>query len=86
MIYFGDKLRALRIQKGLTQRQLADKMELDNSTISAYEKNAKYPSIEVLINLCRYFKTSADYLIGLSDKHMESSLGALTDRQVEMIL
>lgn len=37
------------------------------SSISAYEKGSKYPSIEVIIKLCNYFSVSSDYLLGLSD-------------------
>jgi len=85
MIYFGDKLRALRLEKGITQQCLADKMGLVKGSISAYENNAKYPSVEVLIKLCEYFNASSDYMIGLSDS-MELKMSALTDEQVKIIM
>jgi transcriptional regulator with XRE-family HTH domain len=85
MLYFGEKIRALRLERGLTQKQLADKIGLGKGSISAYEQSAKYPSIEVLINLCKYFNVSADYLIGLSDS-MEYSVSALTDAQLSIIM
>jgi transcriptional regulator with XRE-family HTH domain len=85
MIYFGDRLRALRLERDLTQQQLADKIGLVKSSISAYEQNAKYPSIEVLIKICECFNVSSDYLIGISDS-MEYKLSALTDGQMKMIL
>lgn len=85
MLYFGDKLRALRTEKGLTQQQLADKIGLVKASISAYEQGIKYPSIEILIKLCNQFNISADYLLGLSD-NMELKLSALTDEQVRLIL
>jgi DNA-binding XRE family transcriptional regulator len=55
MEYFGGKLKALRNEKGLTQQQLANKMELMKGSISAYEQNSKYPSLDVLIRLCNFF-------------------------------
>jgi transcriptional regulator with XRE-family HTH domain len=84
MMYFGDKLRALRLEKNITQQQLADRIELTSSSVSAYEKNLKYPSLDVLIRICEYFNTSADYLIGLSNS-MDLKLSVLTDEQVKLV-
>ena len=85
MIYFGDKIKALRLEKGWTQQQLAEKVELVNASISAYEQGAKFPSVEVLIKLCSLFHVSADYLLGLSDS-MELKMSALTDDQTQLIV
>ena len=85
MLYFGDKLKALRTEKGWTQQQLADRLELVNATISAYEQSAKSPSVEVLIKICGLFNVSADYLLGLSD-NMERKMSVLTDEQMQMIV
>lgn len=85
MEYFGDKLKALRKEKRLTQQQLADKMELVKGSISAYEQNTKYPSLDVLIKLCTFFQVSADYMLGLSDD-MQFKMSALTDEQAQLIL
>lgn len=85
MEYFGDKLKALRKERGLTQQQLADKMELVKGSISAYEQNTKYPSLDVLIKLCTFFQVSADYMLGLSDD-MQFKMSALTDEQAQLIL
>ena len=85
MEFFGDKLKAARKARSLTQQQLADKVDLVKGSISAYEQNAKYPSLEVLIKLCTLFNVSADYLLGLSDD-MQCKLSALTDEQMQLIL
>lgn len=84
MQYFGEKIRALRLEKGLTQTQLADKIGLVKGSISAYEQGKKYPSVEVLIKLCSVFDVSSDYLIGLSDD-MHLMKSELTDEQMTMI-
>ena len=42
MQYFGEKIRALRLEKGLTQTQLADKIGLVKGSISAYEQGKNY--------------------------------------------
>ncbi len=84
MQYFGEKLRALRLEKHMTQEQLAQKLELVKGTVSAYEQGKKYPSIEVLVKLCTIFGISSDYLLGLSDD-MQLMKAELTDDQMSMV-
>ncbi len=85
MIYFGAKLKQLREARKMTQQQLADKLELTKSSVSAYENSAKYPSVEVLIRIATIFDVSADYLLGLSD-NMDVNISNLTDGQTQLIL
>ena len=84
LLYFGSKLRALRQEKELTQQQLADRLGVTKATISAYETNAKYPSVEVLIALATFFDVSADYLLGLSEQRPAEHVH-LTDEQNQLI-
>ncbi|MCL2084024.1 MAG: helix-turn-helix domain-containing protein, partial [Oscillospiraceae bacterium] len=67
MELFGLRLKALRQSKGLTQQQLADRLNIVSASVSGYEKNSFYPSVEVLSQICLYFGVSADYMLGLSD-------------------
>ena len=85
MELFGLRLKTLRVQKDLTQNQFAKKLEITRSSVSYYEKNAIYPSIEILIKICQYFDVSADFLLGLSDTK-DFQFSHLTDEQVEIIL
>ena len=64
---FAERLKELRLENGLTQDQLAEKIKLSQAAISAYERNKITPTIDAIIILCRFFKVSADYLIGLED-------------------
>ena len=85
MEYFGDKLRALRMEKKLTQNDLAARLGIVGASVSSYEKNKQYPSVEVLIQLCQTFGVSADYLLGLSDdKNFNTS--TLTEEQLQIVL
>ncbi|MGO3391681.1 MAG: helix-turn-helix domain-containing protein [Lactococcus lactis] len=85
MEYFGDKLRALRMEKKLTQNDLAARLGIVGASVSSYEKNKQYPSVEVLIQLCQTFDVSADYLFGLSDdKNFNTS--TLTEEQLQIVL
>ncbi|WP_240424538.1 helix-turn-helix domain-containing protein [Lactococcus allomyrinae] len=85
MEYFGDKLHALRIEKKFTQNELASRLGVVGASVSSYEKNKQYLSIEILIQLCQIFDVSADYLLGLSDDK-EFNTSSLTDEQLQIVL
>ena len=65
---FGNRLKELRIQSGLTQQQLGDKIGVTKSVISFYELRERTPSPEILVKLAAEFKVSADFLLGLEKK------------------
>ncbi|NLS38598.1 helix-turn-helix domain-containing protein [Fructobacillus tropaeoli] len=83
--FFGDKLKSARRAKGLTQAELASRLNLSKGTISAYEQGLSYPSIETLAKICTYLDTSSDYLLGISDKFSVQFAG-LSTKQMETIL
>jgi len=66
MVNFGETLKRLRKQAGLTQKQLADCIGVTKSVVSYYELQERYPSPEVLIKLSRIFGVSTDHLLGLT--------------------
>lgn len=65
---FSKRLRILRKGKQLTQAQLGALLNLENSTISSYERNIIMPSSDVLLKIAKYFNVSVDYLIGNTDE------------------
>ena len=62
---FGEKLKLLRFEKGLTQDDLGYILDVTKSCISCYESGTRKPSVEMLISLSIYFKVSIDYLVGI---------------------
>lgn len=64
---FSKRLKELRIEKELSQSELARDLKLSNRTISMYEHGNSEPSIKTLINIAHYFNVTTDYLVGLSD-------------------
>ena len=50
-MHIGDKLRRLRLQRGLTQEELADRCELSKSFISLLERDLTSPSLDTLSDL-----------------------------------
>ena len=85
MELFGLRLKSLRSKKGLTQQQLADKLGIVKASVSSYEQSSNYPSVEILIQLCRTLNVSADFLLGLSDS-MDFKMSPLTDEQVSLVM
>lgn len=68
MTSFNNRLKILRLKKGLTQPQLAEDVGLSKSTIGMYEQGRREPDLETLEVLADYFNVDADYLMGRSDK------------------
>lgn len=64
---FGDKLKKLRSDNGLTQEQLADKIFVTRTAISKWETNNGYPSIDSLKVISNLFNISIDELISDDD-------------------
>lgn len=65
MVEFGSRLRQLRKQKNLTQKQLAALIRVKNSIISFYEVGDRIPSPEIIIKLATALNVSSDYLLGI---------------------
>ena len=63
----GERLKALRKSKGITQRELAEVLNIRKATVSLYETNVNEPSDLIKIKIAKYFNTSVDYLIGVID-------------------
>ena len=80
----GEKLKSLRLEKNLTQRQIADRIGLAISAVSSYESGSRYPSYDVLVKLSRIFHVSADYLLGITDKRNVDVTG-LNDNEIELV-
>lgn len=66
-IVLGKRLRELREEKGLTQKQLAKDLQLNSVTYLHYEKAQREPPLAVLAEMAIYFEVSVDYLLGLTD-------------------
>jgi transcriptional regulator with XRE-family HTH domain len=61
---FGEKLRALRTQRGLTVRQLAAALEINShSHIVGLEGGKHYPSADLILKVADYFNVSTDQLM-----------------------
>ena len=64
---FGERLRQIRKEKGLTQAEVAKLLSIGESTVSFYESGKRQPDYETLIRLSEAFKVSTDFLLGKTD-------------------
>lgn len=62
------RVRSLRREKEYTQQQIADLLNITQSTYSDYEHGRAAISVDSLIILAKFYQVSLDYLAGLSDK------------------
>ena len=63
----GKRLVALREDADLQQKELADILNVSQTSISAYERDANEPPDEIKIKIAQYFNVSLDYLIGATE-------------------
>ena len=62
----GQRIRMLREEADLSQKDLAKKLRVSNVTLSQYENGVRRPDIDTLMVIANYFGVSSDYLIGMS--------------------
>lgn len=62
------RIRDLRIDRGLTQEQIAELLHVSQNTYSQYEiGTTRYP-LDAVVKLAEYYGVSVDYLVGLTDE------------------
>lgn len=67
MEIFAERVRALRIEKGVRQREMAEVLGIGLRAYQYYEGSVHYPDVPGLIKLADFFDVSIDYLVGRSD-------------------
>ena len=85
MVDFGNKLRTLRMQAGMSQTELAKRLNITKSVVSYYELQERTPSPDVLVQLADIFHVSTDFLLGINHKKM-IDVSDLTDEDFQFLL
>ena len=81
---FGNKLKELRTQNGLTQKQLADQLGVTKSVVSFYERQERTPSPDILRKLAAVFHVSSDFLLGI-DTVKRLDISNLDDDDIQLV-
>lgn len=85
MTDFGELLKRLRLNAGITQKQLADKIGISKNAVSYYEQSLRCPSSDILIKIARVFHVSADFLLGLDNEKQTFDVSMLTDKERDFL-
>lgn len=65
---FSKRLKKLRSEANLTQKDLAEKIGVSRATVAGYETKGKEPSYDTLLKIARVLNCSVDYLMGNTDE------------------
>lgn len=66
----ANRLKELRKQKSLTQKEVAISLEINERTYRRYEAGEIEPSASTINRLADFFSITSDYLLGRSDEHI----------------
>jgi transcriptional regulator with XRE-family HTH domain len=69
MSNFGTRLKELRIEKNLQQKELAAIVNVHKGTVSNWENNKRFPDKDMLFKIANFFDVTIDYLLCNSDKN-----------------
>ncbi|MDD6327390.1 MAG: helix-turn-helix transcriptional regulator [Eubacteriales bacterium] len=83
---FGNILKQLRLTNDMTQTQLASKLGVTKSLISAYENDLRMPSYDVLIRIAKTFDVSTDYLLEVEIDRKKADLSGLSPAEKDAII
>ncbi len=63
-----ERIRSIRIDRGLTQEQVAGLVKVKQNTYCQYEIGVLNYPLDVVVKLAEYYQVSMDYLVGLTDR------------------
>ena len=80
----GKRIRELRLSRGWTQKELAQRIGIHKSVISYFELGERYPAYDTLLKIAETFHVSTDFLLKGKDPR-QLNIDDLTDRQLKAI-
>ena len=63
-----DRIRDIREDLDLSQKQIAEYLNIAQRTYSGYESGTRNIPVQIVVQLAQYYQTSTDYLLGLTDE------------------
>lgn len=82
----GKRIKMLREDERLNQKELAKALNISNTTLSQYETGQRTPSDDIKIKLANFFNVSTDYLLGITDiKNQSEKISNAVEDDPELI-
>lgn len=78
-----ERLKALRIQNNMSQKEVAARLDVSPSIVSGYEVGTRTPSLQILLALASMYGCSTDYLLGRKATPPKPVL--VTDAQIQAV-
>jgi transcriptional regulator with XRE-family HTH domain len=85
MVNLGERLRILRLEKQITQTEMARRVGITKVMISSYELEQRQPSYGVLIKLAAFFGVTTDFLLGVA-KERTICVEGLNEKEMAVII
>lgn len=85
MKLFKDRLKETRVNRGLTQRELAKLLNIAPSTLANYEVGKREPDFVTLCKIADFFQISIDYLLGRTDEKIGQETKPANDIDLDNI-
>lgn len=84
MVDFSLRLKQLRLDKHMTQAQVAERIGVTASMVSSYETDIRLPSFEVMVRIADLFGVTVDYLLCREDKRF-LDISSLSDEEATVV-
>lgn len=84
-VFFGEKIREARKAAGMTQRQLAEKICVSNTSVSNWEKDLSRPDPDVIQNLCWALNVQPNYFFGSESRAIPGVIPMPEMRRIPLI-
>lgn len=78
---FGEQLKKIRTGKGFSQQQLADKLNVDRSTIASWETNRRAPDFAMVKNISDFLDVDVTLLLGTTENENEKPIVIMVDNE-----
>ena len=79
--YYTKTIKELRESQGITQQEVADYLGTSQTMYARYERGANEMPIRHLVSLCKYYRVSADYILGFTDNKIPPQDSRLISHQ-----
>lgn len=77
----GERIKQARLEKGLDQLALCEKLSIEQSTLSNYENGRRIPKPDMIVKMADIFGVSTDYLLGKTDlRNYNDYKATITDK------
>lgn len=78
----NDRIKGLRLQKSITQQELAKQIGVSVVSVQCWERGTKNPSMTAIILMAEYFNVTTDYLLGVTNRPSDALPLSLAERKL----